>query len=375
MGKKVSNDHKDSLTVSVKDLLPILSLAKAFTATRDIVPVLKCLYFQGDTVRAFSGEAGAVWYTPWKMPGEFAVPADTLVRLVDSLHAQGHEEVTLTRTEASLVLRASGFRAVLPTLPETERSAFVFRDPPEKGKVSVSKEFWQDADRTVGTICQDETKPMLRGIFWGPSGKFLISTDAFRITVAHMSAGAVAAPRPTGVLIPDHLLSRCGARRREIISVALEGEGLLWFFFESGAVYGSLLQAEFPSGRSIEFIKKVREAERAHGSWITLPSGPPVEQAMDRLLYLAEGPVFKVSGEITKDALILRVGGQEGPSAEESFPAQVKGEQGTFSVNGKFFRDALGISHRFWVQPGETLDPLYFVAENHLTEQIVLRLR
>lgn len=371
----LNNPKSDSLTLPVKELLPVLKLTQAFTATRDIVPALKFLYFQGDSVRAFSGEAGAVWYTPWKMPGEFAVAGETLVHLVDSLHTQGHDEVVFQVSAGTMELRAGGFRASLPLLSETERSTFMFRDPPTRPSVTLSEEFWTRVEQIEGSVCQDETLPMLRGVYWGTSGKYLISTDAFRITVGYLSEKTAApAPQAQGLLLPAHLLARCRGRRREILGAALEGEGIVWLFFESGAVYGSLLQAEFPWKRSVELIRSVREGERARGTWVTLPEGLPVEQAVERLLYLAESPTFRLSGEVGVDSLCLRVG-REGPVAEERIPAQVRGPAGTFAVNGKLFREALTLAHRFWVDPGDSQDPLYFVSENRTREQIVLRLR
>lgn len=362
----------ESLTVPVKDLLPIVTLTAGFTAKRDLVPALRYVYFEGGTLRAFSGEAGSVWRSPWTTPTPFAVPGEMLAKIVQSLADQGVEEISLTRREQSLGVRAGAFKGQLPLLDETDRSAFVLRDPPDRATCTeVTPEFWAAFDQATISVGQDETKSMLRGVYWSASGNF-VTTDGARITVVYPPADArVVPPDKKPLLVPDHLLARLGTRRSEVSGLALDG-GSLWCLLDSGAVWGSLLEAEFPAARPVAIVKQARNGRKAGGTTVSVPSGPMLDLVLDRLLLFAEPPTCRIDGKVTADTLVLSVGGT---TAQETLPAVVKGPEGGFAINGKFLKEAMGrVSSAFSTSLDNPMVPLYFLSESRQVEHVILRL-
>jgi len=363
----------ETLTVPIKDFLPIVTLTEGFTAARDLVPALRYIYFQEKTLRAFSGEAGSVWQSPWTTPAPFAVPGETLAKIVRSLADQGVDEMILTRREQSLGIRAGNFKGQLPLLDETDRSAFVLRDPPdEEERIDVTPEFWGAFDQAMISVGQDETKSMLRGVYWSASGNF-VSCDGARITVVYPPAGArVAPPSQTPLLVPDHLLTRLGSRKSDVTEMILDG-GSLWCCLDGGAVWGSLLEAEFPASSPVAVVKDARQNRRKPtATTIAILPSPMLDLVLERLLLFAEPPLFRIDGKVTRGALVLSVGGT---MAQETLPATVTGSEGEFAVNGKFFKDALGhVSSEFSTTVNEARVPLYFVSESRQVEHVILKL-
>lgn len=367
------------LEVPVKELLPILNLLKGFTADRDIVPGLRHLWFAGDTIRASAGEASAMWCTPWTFPGEFSVSADLLTRLVNSLNDQGHETCSFALADSGVVLRSPGFRATLnryaPAANE-DLSAYLQREPPTAGRIALSPAWWKALDRLMFSVCQDETKPALRGVFWADNG-LLMATDTFRISVLSPDVKTrVLSPHKGGFLLPDHLLSRLGGRRREATETCLERDSIQWFFFESGAVAGSLLHGAFPAKGCAGILKGVRmQGQEQQGTVVQLPEGAPLLIVLARLLEFAAPPTYRLEAAVGKDTLTLRVRDSDGAGreAEEVLPAVVVGPPVTFAMNGKYFRDAIEqVGGRFWIGPqGSTV--MYFVSgDKHLEHMIML---
>lgn len=363
----------ETLTIPIKDFLPIVTLTAGFTAKRDLVPALRYVYFENDTLRAFSGEAGSVWRSPWEVPTPFAVPGETLAKIVQSLADQGIEEIALTRREQSLGIRAGTFKGQLPLLDETDRSAFVLRNPPDISTCTeVTPEFWAAFDQAMISVGQDETKSMLRGVYWSASGNF-VTTDGARITVVYPPKEArITPPNKQPLLVPDHLLARLGPRRADVSAVGLDG-GSLWCFLDSGAVWGSLLEAEFPAVRPVAVVKQTRDNRKAQGTTVvSVPSGPMLDLVLERLLLFAEPPLFRIDGHVTAETLVLSVGGT---TAQETLPATVKGPEGKFSVNGRFLKEALGkVSSRFSTTLGDPMTPLYFLSESRQVEHVILKL-
>lgn len=362
--------------VSVAEFLQSVQLGQAFTSRASMVPALQYLYFQDSTIRAFSGEVGSIGRCPWQVDQPFAVSAELLLRLLTSLQAQGVQGVEVKRTEHTLGLKAAGFTGRLPLLDETERSSFILRDPPGASfHVATDPLLWAAMELAGFSVSQDSSKPMLQGVYWTPSGS-LLSTDSFRVTAVYPDAKARGVP-PGGapLLCPDHLLQRLGERRKSVRALALEG-GILWCFLEGGdAVYGALLNAEFPISPLVALIKRCREGQQQSGTSVrvTDPLGS-VEHALSRLLFFAPPPMLRVEVKVEKDGLVLSAGSGTS-AAQEHLGAEVNGGTGAVVVNGAYLKDALlRVGTSFWTHIEDITTPLYIVSESRQVEHIVLRL-
>ncbi len=372
--KGAKKDKKPVVRVPVKEMLPVVSLLTGFTAERDLVSGLKQLWFQGRTVRTSAGSAGAVHETSWEFPGEFALSAAHFHRIVSSLSDQGCEELVLELREGRVGVAGGGFRASLPMYKPgdgEDPSLYLRRERQAAGpKVALTPAWWDEVERVMFTVCRDETKAPLCGVYWSEGG-LLLSTDTFRISALNPPKDArVGAPKG-GLVLPSHMLDRLGGRRRDASSAHLEGDSTLWFQLgDAAAVYGSLLAAGFPTAGFAGALKQVRENARG-GTWVTLGTG--VLAALDRLLYFAAGPTFRVDGQVLGDGVHLVVT-EGGTTAEETVPATVAGPPAKFAVNGKFFKDAVAaVGPRFWIDPA-TNNAAYFVSADKRFEHLVMLL-
>ena len=367
---------EDAVTVPLAELVPYLSLLNRFTATQDLVPGLQQFWFSGSSVWSCAGSAGAGLETPWTFP-ECTLPADHLMSLAESLHVQGHAEVTLAAREASVGVTSGKFRASLRRYhpdPGEDLSVYARRAVPTGDRVPLTPAWWAALDRVTFTVCQDETKAPLRGVYWTRSGA-LLSTDTYRITALMPPEECrVAPPVSGGLLIPDHLLTRLAGRRREVTAVCLEGTAVLWLFLPSGAVYGALIAGAFPEAGAVAVFTQARQQATAGGTWVGLSEGPPLEVVLDRLLRFAEPPTYHLSGTVTDGGDVrLAVSGPRG-EAEETLPARVTGPPTQFAVNGRYLREALlSVGPQFWVLPASSM--VYFVSADRCLEHVVMLLR
>ncbi len=363
------------VTLPVEELLPAITLTSDFASDRDLVPGLKQVWFQGTSVRSNSGSAGAVHTTPWTFPGEFALSAAHLRRIVTSLNDSSVEELVLESHEGTIRLRGGRFRAQLgcyrPAGTE-DVSLYVQREAPKTPRTALDPRWWGELERVMFTVCRDETKPPLRGVYWSEGG-LLLSTDTFRISVLNPPKEYRTPAPKGGLLLPDHLLERLGSRRRDATSVCLEGDATVWFFLgERAAVYGSLLAAGFPTAGFAGALKKVREDARGGGTWVDVTGD--LAAAFERLLHFATAPTFRVQGEVGRDSLKLTVA-EADARAEEEIPAAVQGEPTTFSVNGKYLKEALEVvGRRFWLPAAGAGTTAYFVSADKRFEHIVMLL-
>jgi len=366
------------MKIPLKELMPVLNLVKGFVADKNILPALTHLYFKEDSVRAFSGSAGAVWYTPWSMGEEpLILPAEDMVTVFQSLFDQGIEEVDLNPTATQVTVKAGRFRGSLPKLViDDAPTTFMQRAAPPR-QVETGKDFWDDVDRVAFSVCKDATKPSLRGVCWASSGRLFTADSARIATLAPRKGAALKPPIAAGLLIPDHLLERLAGNRSKVTGVGMEGESILWCFMDPGMVFGSLMEGAFPITGTATIVKKIQDASKTRGTTINLVSAGMLGHVMARLLYFVKPPTFRVAGVIEKDALKLTVVDEDGGMmAEESLPAvSVTGKQGgSFFVNGKFFSQALeSVNSEFWLGD-EPTDPLYFRSEDKRLEHLVIRL-
>lgn len=362
-----------SVTMKLKELKPLLELASKFVADRDIVPALQFLYFKGNQIRAYSGTAGATVDTPWAFgPEGFAVPAAPMLKMISSWNDQGREEVTYSLKDHGqpMILKCGKSTSKLPTLPKDQMADFVLRDPPTTKRTLVALEFWSDVERVLGAVGLDETKPALRGVYWSPQGH-LVTSDSKRVSlVSPHPKRLFAPPDPAGVTIPEYLLAKLGSNRLRVTEIMVDN-GVMWFFLDRAAVWGSMLSADFPGERCMSIIKELRDQVyvKKTGTWVGLGDAGRGElrAALDRLLFFADSFNNEINGSIAEGALELRSSlvssgvGKDNGSGEESLVLTTLGPAGDFSINGKLLQDAMQqpTLTRFWYSSGK---PLYFTS-------------
>lgn len=351
------------IELKLADVVSVVSLVAGFTSKLDLVPALTHLFGGDGLLRACSGEAGAVWKAPWAT--ETMVVPDKLVKVLTSLSNQGHETVELSVGKERLTIKGKGFRGQLPLLTsEVDASVKeqLERKAP-KGGVAITPAFWSDIAKVEPVVSKDATKPALTGVYWSPEG-FFVASDNFRISACY-PAEPIKCPEETGLLIPDYLLQLLTSHRTQLAK-GLREDNHIWFTGKEGAIYGSLIQGEFPAAGVWGFLAKTRKMTGEEGATVELKTtGSVIEQIIDRLLlFSSDMTTFKIKVEILKDSARLSVEeeGGAGSAAQETIPAKVEGEEvEPFYVNAKMFRDAMYIAPKFWHKAG---CPLYILSVN-----------
>ena len=363
------------MKLPIKDVLPIVTLMHGFTADRDTIPALKHIFFSNDTIRAFSGMAGAVWKSgsAWFNEDELAIQSETLQKVLQSLYDQGVEDVEMKPTPTQVNIRGASFKGSLGRLAlDSAPTMFMFREPPtDADRFVLDDTFWSDFDRITFAVCKDENRAPLRGMFWAPSGRFY-ATDGFRIATVVPSSKDRKPPVEGGLLIPDHIMLRLADRRISVKQIAVD-ESVIWCFLEEGAVYGSLIEDKFPIDGANGVLKKAQSAiKNDQGAWVQLPEGPAMDLIMARLLLFAEAPTFRMRCSIEKDTLrIATVDPAGSVSAEEAIPVKVTGKSGgSFAVNGRHFREMIKeVGLTFWYGPE---CPLYFRSKDKKIDAVLI---
>lgn len=361
-----------ALILDVKTLLPAVHFMKAFVSDRAIIPAYQHFFFTPEALEAYMGTAGAFYAGLWPkkaIPEPFSLPAESLVKILASLGDQGVGTVEFGEAKNGRVqVKGGRFKSGLPILTGDALNLNLPDPPGDEAQVSVSGGFWDDVERMLFSVCQDETKPVLRGLFVAPSGT-LVATDSFRISV--LSPGPESFKPRAGVLLPDYLLTRLGAQRKQVQALTVR-ESQCWFFLESAQVFGALLEGAFPASRVGAALKGVREQAKVGGTWILLDPDATLDLLLARLLYFAEPPTFSVQVTVETKSVTLRAGGSDGaPGAEEVIPAKIQGPGGTFAINGRYLREACQVSNRFWFQSPH---PLYFLSPDKRLEHLVILL-
>lgn len=362
-----------AVTIGLKEFKDCLDVVVPFVADRDIVPALQYLCFKGNKIIAYSGTAGATITTPWAFgPEAFAVAAAPLLKTVSSFIERGYGELTYSLKEqgAPFVVKAGKSTYKLPTLTKEQMSEFVLREPPTgTARSEVAMEFWADVARVELSVSKNETMPALRGVFWGPKGH-LMSSDSKRLSMVSPRADQrFMPPGESGVLIPDYLLQRLGAKKMQVTSMMIDG-GVLWFFMENAAIWGSMLSSDFPGDRCLDIIKDLRKtvAMQGSGTWVGLGDGGRVvlRNALDLMLFFTDSHSNELRGKILRNVLQLqsgRTGGVEKDNgeAEDVIEVKTQGPGGEFSVDGKLFGEVLGYEEmtRFWFAGNKAL---YFLS-------------
>ena len=338
---------------------------------------MKHIWFSGHDVRAVAEIAGASFSGSWSMP-DFALPAPQLLHTIKSISDQGLKEISFEVKDTTVVIAGGELRATLRKFAPAQgddASSFILRDPPVGQRTKVTPEWWSGVKRLGFSACRDDTKMPLRGIFWTDGG-VLLSTDTYRITtLIHAKAERIAAPVRGGVLIPDHLISRLGSAIRDACEIGLEGDSIMWAFMPGGFAYGSLPAGDFPVAGCSAQVKSIREAVRSGGTSATLPDG--ITAALDRILYFAQPPTYRIDAEIDGSALCLMATAAEGFAEERIALANVKGSGGKFAINGRYLRDALTeVGRNVWVPPGGGPSPsvAYFASDDRKIEHLIMLL-
>ena len=348
-------------TVALKEFMPAVTLAKRFVSDRALIPQLTQFYFAQDALHACADDAGCVLPLTWTVDEPFCVSA--------SVHEQGQDTITLSRSAASLTVTATGFTARLPV---TSGDDFPILSPPDPVGAPLPVIFWETLARTRFTICEDTTKPFLLGVHWSTTGA-LVSSDALRVSYARPRKDAPCSE--TGILIPSHLLSRLGARIQDVTHLHVQ-ESALWALLPSGAVYGRLLAESFPIETASTRIQALRGRAKTGGTWVALhPSTCPLALILDRLLVFTDTLIPPIRVEVTPSLLRLRVEGEPGiPAvAEETLPCETRGPGGVLTINGRFLKEAweAGLT-RFWFS--DTKTPIYFLSGDGYLEHLMMPL-
>jgi hypothetical protein len=356
---------RNTVRVLIADLQPVLDLAVAFTADRDIVPALQCLFFDGTRVSAFTGQAGAVCTVPFQAPAPFAVEGRRLAAIVRSLAAQGVETVELDLVPTRLHVRASGYKGSLPLLPmdspEVGVRTFIQRTPP-KSPTLVPPDLALGLRRVAFAVSQEETRPQLRGIYVAPD--VVLAADGPRVAATKLPQ---AAEPWDPIVVPDYLLKLLGARMASVTKWAREG-GMLWFFLGADtAVYGTLLEVEFPVTLAQNLIATARKAV---GVTLTLPDRAGLDLLLDRVLLSTAAPLYRVLIRADGKTARLEVPeGEGGLEAEQVLPVTVDGE-GVCALNAKALRASLvdADTGRCVIPPA---GPVYFLSRDQKLEHVV----
>lgn len=365
------------MKLDTKLLTPAVNFMKNFTADRDIIPAYRHFYFSEDSLRAYSGTFGAVYYGLWPkkgFPQPFSLPAESLVKILSTLADQSVDEVDFSEVKnGRMVVKGGRFKSTMPVLQGDELKDFLTPKPKTKSQ-EVVLDWWKDVERLLFSVCKDETNPSLRGLYISPTGT-LAASDNYRISILRPNSDSFKPEK--ALLIPEYLLSRLGARRSIVQAIFVE-ENRLWFNLESALVYGVKLESEFPASRIATVLKETQAAtkdKKSGGTWITLQPDGSLSLILSRLAYFADSMSCKFTVTVETKSILIQVGGEDGePAAEEVIPAKIDGPGGTFNVNGNYFAEACSVGSMFWFAPEPLTRPLYFQSPDKRLDHLVRRL-
>ena len=346
------------MTVPLKEISPIVAFVASFAVSKDVSSPYAFLWFSNGKVRASSGTSGAVWQTPG-VDGEFAIRADGFAALIASL-ATERSEAEFTVTDTRLVVKAGAFRAQFPTWPADVESPreWLERDTPVDG-VDIDESYWSAVSLVRPVASVDQGKPNICGVYWGGDGT-LAATDNLRASFYNTRRA------PTeGVLIPSSFLAAIGSS--PAFTKAFVNDRELWYSTAAGAVYSSLYEAKFPKKQLLEVVAASRTATAA----VTVAVKGQVSSVLDRLLFFASKPPYKVEVEANVDSVRLWVPEEDGggKSAEEVLDRlPVDASPCAFSVDGKNLREAFAVSTSFRYSSGRSL---YFASADGKFEHVL----
>lgn len=349
----------EPLRVNVAELYAHLNLVKHFVAPRDLVPIYKHVLFHDDTIRAYLGDAGVVAYTSWRVPKPFTIPAARLVNVVQSLFEQKIEKVSITFKPKGdgghVVLRGDRSTATFHSMAPQE---FPLITPPAKLKTrtEVTSDFWLAVAAVEFAVAVDEAKPSLRGVYWGADR--LMATDAYGVARTPFAS----APPGGSVLLPDYLLNRFAAHRSSVDAIGRD-QNMLWVFLESAAIFGALLEAEFPMEGATRVFVEAKARLKAAPTWCDVTVD---DAALGRLQWFVDEQSPRVRVQVDSKAIIVTA--THDHMIEEVMPAKVSGPVGgDFTVKLRAFREALARAPRFCTSPNA---PVYFMSTDASRPQV-----
>jgi DNA polymerase-3 subunit beta len=327
-------------------LLRALQLLQNIVEPRQTLPILANVLIEArETGLRFAAtdlEVGARVAVPGTVTqaGAITLAARKLVELVRELPAQ---PVTFTLLDNGWVkLTCGGARFSLVGLPAEEY-------PPldvdgVEGTLGVEAGLLRGmVARTSYAMSQDESRPFLNGLYVAVRKHELrlVATDGHRLALAR---NAVDADVEMAGIVPrkavQELTRVLGGAERVALAV---GESKFFVRTEGFELVSKLVEGQFPNYEQVipksSPLKLVVERE-------------PLLAAIRRVAVVADDRTRPVRLTVSEGQVRLSAQSQELGEAEETLPADYRGDELTIGFNARYVLDALGPMDRPWTVVG-----------------------
>jgi len=344
------------LTVLQENLLPKVAAVARVASAKSALPVLENILLSAEkgkvTLSATDLETGISTTVGAKVEqaGSLTVPARVLASLVGSLPPG---KITLSVGKDILKVETATVSSKINSLPAEEFPSFSVEG--KKVAVLKGKEFKEAIDQVSPAVAQDESRPILTGVFFQltADGLTLAAVDGFRLAEKRLK---VAGKKDVSLVVPVRGLvevSRLLSGRD--VEVLLPEPTQLLFRADDFAVFMQSLEGEFPDYKQIipsNFETKIRVEKEELVKAVQLTT-----------IFSDKGAgIVRLAFDPGKGS--LEVSSEEPELGNARISVEVKGEgkSGKIAFNSRYLMGALGAlgAEEIELSLNSPLDPALF---------------
>jgi len=326
-------------TVLQANFAHALNLISRIVSTRTTLPVLgnilidankgKLVFSATDLEIAVSAEsAGKV-----DEEGKITIPARLLIDFVVN---NNDENISLSLKDLSLALKSTKYQANIKGISSEEFPTIPV--PPKEKFCSLKSEDLLDALRkVVMATANDETRPVLAGVYMKFDGKFLTmaATDSYRLAEKKLEISEVSEKKD--IIIParamNELLRILSSEKSESVDMIVD-ENQVFFLIGSVQIVSRLIEGSFPPYEQI--IPKEEKISVKCNLAETL-------SALKMSAIFAKDIANNIRFKISKDSLHISSTAKEIGDTTSEVKASVKGEGIEIAFNARYLLDVLNI--------------------------------
>lgn len=228
-----------SNSVSREVLLRVATLVRPAVCTKDYVPILKNIYFDGMSACAYNDETAITVRCPAEL--DCCIPGDMLIKTLNSFTAA---EVLTTQANNHVLLASGRSKIKIPFLPSVD---FPFD---HKGgnaiEIELTRNIRKGISRCLISVSNDPTHPAQMGVTieQGHEGAALYSTDNATLSSYH-TADKIKLPGGIPIILPtffcQQLLSLAEAFPEDRIDLLLYNGAAVAKFGDSAELFTKLV--------------------------------------------------------------------------------------------------------------------------------------
>jgi DNA polymerase III sliding clamp (beta) subunit (PCNA family) len=302
-----------------------------FTREYSFDPKFGYICFIGNSIRANNGFSGIIQMVDSPFEESVVAPGHVFGKLLDSVKS---DIQLISEGDRTVVIKSGKFFTRLE-IENCDVGFWDFDIPIDSEIIPVPSELFPSIRQIYFSICKDETKPNMRGIYCDK--EFLYATDNFQMTRFPYKSDFV-------FFIPDSLLSLILEEEPGPISCVFKTDKV-WFIFEDSLVFGSIRNAQFPPCRRV--FEKYDSTVNSESKFVEF--GSEFSEALERFAFLAAAYPNRV--DLTFEPpnyMIIKTSGPGIQTAEEELVCHTN-YTGSLTLNLGYLKDVVKRTNKFYI--------------------------